>query len=62
MVRVGPDRYETALAQPHARAMDFTGKPMKGFVYVAPAGFERDDALSSWVRMSLEFVASLAPK
>lgn len=37
MVRVGPDDYEQSLQRAHARAMDFTGKPMKGFVYVSPA-------------------------
>ena len=40
MVRVGPDRYAEALAHPHAREMDFTRKPLKGYVYVAPAGLE----------------------
>ena len=35
MVRVGVDGYEAALSQPYARQMDFTGKPLKGFVYVA---------------------------
>jgi TfoX/Sxy family transcriptional regulator of competence genes len=62
MVRVGPQQYEQALARPHARKMDFTGKPLKGFVYVAPEGFESDAALAAWVRMSLEFVSSLPPK
>jgi hypothetical protein len=32
--RVGPRRYEEALARPHAREMDFTGRPLRGFVYV----------------------------
>jgi len=62
MVRVGPDRYEYALAQPYARTMDFTGKPLKGFVYVAPAGFESDEALAEWVGLSLEFVRTLPAK
>lgn len=62
MVRVGPERYADALSQPHAREMDFTGKPLKGFVYVDPAGFESDEALASWVATSLAFVGSLPPK
>ena len=62
MVRVGPDKYEFALARPHARTMDFTGKPLKGFVYVAPAGFESDAALAAWVDLSLDFVLRLPPK
>lgn len=38
MVRVGADQYDDALAQPHARPMDFTGRPLAGMVYVAPEG------------------------
>ncbi len=38
VVRVGSDRYEDALAAPHARLMDFTGRPIKGFVYVRSQG------------------------
>jgi hypothetical protein len=49
MVRVGPDGHDEAIAQPHARPMDFTGKPMRGMVYVAPAGVASDDDLRNWV-------------
>ena len=42
--------------------MDFTGKPLKGFVYVAPQGFESDGALANWVLLSLDFVTMLPPK
>ncbi|HEV8281304.1 MAG TPA: TfoX/Sxy family protein [Candidatus Limnocylindrales bacterium] len=49
MVRVGPDGHDEAIAKPHARSMDFTGKPMRGMVYVAPAGVATDDDLRSWV-------------
>ena len=45
-----------------SRPMDFTGKPMKGFVYVAPEGFESNEELMSWVQLSLDFVISLPPK
>jgi hypothetical protein len=38
MVRVGPDDYDEALAERHARPMDFTGRPLKGMVYVSPSG------------------------
>lgn len=62
MARVGPERYEAALARPHAREMDFTGRPMKGFVYVEPEGFASDDDLESWVRLCEEFVGGLPPK
>ena len=62
MVRVGPDQYAEALARPHAREMDFTGKPLRGFVYVDQEGFESDEDLASWVDMSMKFVFSLPPK
>jgi hypothetical protein len=62
MARVGPEHYDAALRRRYARVMDFTGRPMKGFVYVDPPGFEADDALSTWVEMCLDFVTSLAPK
>lgn len=62
MARVGPDQYEAALKRPHTRKMDFTGKPLKGFVYVAPDGIESDEDLAGWVKRSLDFVTSLPAK
>lgn len=62
MVRVGPAGHEDALAQPHARVMDFTGKPMKGFVYVDPPGLEADEDLTAWVDRGVEFALSLPAK
>jgi hypothetical protein len=40
VVRTGPDGFDEAVRQPHVRPMDFTCRPMKGFVYVAPAGHQ----------------------
>jgi hypothetical protein len=62
MARVGPDRYADALQQPHTREMDFTGKPMKGFIYVDPAGFETDERLSNWVNICENFISTLPSK
>ena len=62
MVRVGPAQYEEALAKPYARVMDFTGKPLKGFVFVDAEGFDSDQELADWVEMSLAFVRELPPK
>ena len=45
MVRVGPDTYAVALQLPHAREMDFTGRSMRGMVYVDPDGISEDDEL-----------------
>lgn len=62
MVRVGPDAYKKCLEIPHARKMDFTGRAMKGMIYVATVGFEDDDDLDRWVERGLEFAKSLPPK
>lgn len=62
MARVGPAEYANALAQPHVREMDFTGKPMKGYVYVDPDGFESDADLGRWVGHCLRFNETLAAK
>jgi TfoX/Sxy family transcriptional regulator of competence genes len=59
MVRVGPDRYEECLARAHVRPMDFTGKPMKGYVFVARTGLRTAKALGRWIDMGLEFVEGL---
>mgnify|MGYP002621296226 CR=1 FL=1 len=58
-VRVGPERYEEALKEPGAREMDFTGRPMKGYVFVDAAGFEDDAELAKWVSWATEFVKTL---
>ncbi len=62
MARVGPERHAEALRQPHAREMDFTGKPMKGYVFVEAGGFDTEADLAAWVERTLEFVATLPPK
>ena len=62
MVRVGPGAYPATLRRPHVREMDFTGKPLRGFVFVDPAGFERDADLQGWVGAALRFVETLPPK
>jgi hypothetical protein len=46
MVRVGPERYERALKRKHARIMDFTGKPLTGFVQVDHGGIATKRLLS----------------
>lgn len=53
MVRVGPDAYEKTLAMPHVKPMDFTGKPMRGFIYVEPAGTKNIAALRKWIALGV---------
>jgi TfoX/Sxy family transcriptional regulator of competence genes len=62
MVRVGPEQYEAALALPHARPMDFTGKTMRGMIYVDAVGARNADELTAWVGRGLTYVTSLPPK
>ncbi len=62
MVRVGAEGLEDALLLPHARPMDFTGRAMKGFVYVEQSGLDSDENLQEWVNRGLEFVTTLPPK
>jgi TfoX/Sxy family transcriptional regulator of competence genes len=59
MVRVGPEAYEKLVHEPHARRMDFTGRPMKGFLFVAPEGLERDADLERWIERGLQYATSL---
>lgn len=61
MVRVGPERYEKALREPHVRPMDFTGRPMKGYVFVGPEATRDVSSVKTWVRRAADFVATLEP-
>jgi TfoX/Sxy family transcriptional regulator of competence genes len=62
MLRLGPDRAAEALEEPHVRPMDFTGRPMKGYVYVATPGLRTEAKLRRWVRLARDFVDTLPPK
>jgi TfoX/Sxy family transcriptional regulator of competence genes len=62
VIRVGPDDYRAALAEPHAREMDFTGRALKGFVYVSAQGVASEESLQGWVRRALRFASVLPAK
>ncbi len=62
MVRVGADSYEAALEEPGAREMDFTGRSMRGMVFVAEDAIQEDDGLRTWLNRGLGFARSLPPK
>ena len=62
MLRLGPDDAERALEEPDVRPMDFTGRPMKGYVYVAPAGLRTEANLRRWLDRARAFVRTLPPK
>jgi TfoX/Sxy family transcriptional regulator of competence genes len=62
VVRVGPAGHEAALKEPHTKPMDFTGKSMKGYIYVEPGGVKADAQLRMWLLKGVAFVASLPPR
>jgi TfoX/Sxy family transcriptional regulator of competence genes len=61
VVRAGAAQNAAALKKPHARPMDFTGRPMTGMVYVSPAGVSRGPALMRWVEMGIAGARSATP-
>jgi TfoX/Sxy family transcriptional regulator of competence genes len=61
VVRVGPHANGNTLKEPHTRPMDFTGRPMKGYIYVSPDGVKTPTQLRKWLMRGLKFVASLPP-
>lgn len=62
VVRVPPEENEAVLARPHTRPMDFTGRPMKGWIYVAPAGTKTAASLGAWIDRALAFVRARPAK
>ena len=62
VVRVGPERNDEALAQTGARPMDFTGRPMAGYVYVSADGYAAAASLRKWVHWGIQYVSTLPPK
>jgi hypothetical protein len=62
VLRLGPEGSDDALDRPDVRPMDFTGRPMKSYVYVAPAGIGGESGLGGWLDRALAFVATLPPK
>ena len=62
MVRVGPDAYQEALEQPHAREMDFTGRAMKGYVFVGARGTTSEASLKHWIDSGVAYVKGLPAK
>ena len=55
MARIGPEVYDQALSKKGCRPMDFTGRPLKGFVFVEPEGIDLEDDLAYWLRLCLDF-------
>jgi len=62
IVRVGPDRYQEVLEKEHTKVFDITGRPMTGWVMVAPQGYADDVALRVWIQQGLDFASTLPAK
>jgi TfoX/Sxy family transcriptional regulator of competence genes len=62
IVRVGPEKYEAGLAQPHTRPFDMTGRPMAGWIMVAPQDCALDVDLKDWIAQGVALARSLPPK
>lgn len=55
MARIGSEASEQAIERPGCLPMDFTGRPMKGYVFVSPEGFDSDEDLAHWIKLCLAF-------
>ena len=55
MARIGEEATEEALTKEGCHPMDFTGRPMKGYVFVDPDGFDLDEQLEYWIRKCIAF-------
>ncbi len=62
MARVGLENYTNYLNMPYVKEMDFTGKSMKGMIYVHPEGLEDANELFKWITVCEKFVATLPAK
>lgn len=62
VLRVAPEAAAKYLAEPNVRPMNFTGRPMKNFLYVGPKGYASAAALRKWIKRSVGFALSLPSK
>ncbi|MFH1008622.1 MAG: TfoX/Sxy family protein [Candidatus Latescibacterota bacterium] len=62
ILRLGEANANKTLALPHVKPFDITGKPMKGWVMVAQAGFPADHDLVNWLNQAREFAGALPPR
>lgn len=62
VVRVNPADSDKLLKRSNVRPMDFTHRPMKGFLYVSAKGYENDEDLQYWISMAMDFVSTLPQK
>ena len=62
IARLGPDEGDEALWEPHVKAFNITGRPMKGWVLVGREGVQHDEQLNGWFQRAVKFVGKLPKK
>src|SRR6476646_6446759 len=62
IVRLAAEETGAALSQPYTRRFDLTGRPMKGWILVEPAGLKTDAKLGKWVQVAAKYASSLPAK
>jgi TfoX-like protein len=62
IVRLDPAQTVAALTEPHSRVFDLSGRPMKGWILVEPAGLASETALAKWLRFGTNYAGSLPKK
>ena len=62
IVRLAPEETDAALAKPHTRRFDLTGRPMRGWILVEPAGLKTEAQLSKWVEVAAKYAGSVPAK
>lgn len=55
MARIGESATEKALSRPGCHPMDFTGRPMKGYVFLTPEAYDTEADLDYWVQLCVDF-------
>ena len=55
MARIGEDIYESELEKKETLPMDFTGRPMRGYIFVTPDGIDMEDDLKYWLQLCIDF-------
>ncbi len=55
MARIGPEAHDDALTRKGCHPMDFTGRPMRGFVFIEPEGLESEKELAFWLELALAY-------
>lgn len=55
MARIGEESYDKYIDRKECLPMDFTGRPMKGYIFITPEGFDSDEELLCWIQLALDF-------